>query len=65
MRNDAIKVGPELVCADCGAHFRARRITDGVEEICDTCYEVRFPAPAAVIQPQRAHVRLQGHLAAD
>lgn len=53
--------GPELICADCGLRFRARRVTDGVEEICDACYEARFPThqlPSA--QP---HVR--GHLAAD
>lgn len=37
---------PELVCADCGAQFRPRRITDGIEEICDSCYTARFPAPA-------------------
>lgn len=65
MRNDAIKVGPELVCADCGAHFRARRVTDGVEEICDKCYESRFPALTMPLQPQRAHARVHGHLAAD
>lgn len=64
MRNDAVNVGPELVCADCGAHFRARRITDGVEEICDKCYETRFPAPATPLQPQHTHIR-HGHLAAD
>lgn len=56
--------GPELVCADCGLHFRARRVTDGVEEICDTCYEARFPTHP-LPQLQRAHSRLRGHLAAD
>lgn len=64
MRDDAINVGPELVCADCGAHFRARRVTDGVEEICDKCYETRFPAPVISLPPQRADFR-HGHLAAD
>ena len=36
---------PELVCTDCGTQFRGRRVTDGVEEICDTCYVSRFPFP--------------------
>lgn len=44
MEKNAKFAGPELVCADCGARFRARRVTDGVEEICDACYEARFPA---------------------
>ena len=35
---------PELVCADCGTQFRPRRVTDGIEEICDSCYSARFPA---------------------
>lgn len=65
MKNDAIQVGPELVCGDCGAHFRARRVTDGVEEICDRCYEARFPAPATLLQPQGAHIRPHSRLAAD
>lgn len=55
MNNDRMALGPELVCADCGVHFRARRVTDGVEEICDACYEARFPTyPASVRQPVRA-----------
>lgn len=64
MENDRIAAGPELVCADCGLHFRARRVTDGVEEICDTCYEARFPTHPI---PQSQHTRfaLRGHLAAD
>ena len=33
---------PELVCADCGQLFRARRIGDGTEELCDRCYEAQF-----------------------
>lgn len=65
MRNDAIQAGPELICGDCGAHFRARRVTDGVEEICDKCYEARFPAAPVLCQPQRAHTHVHGHLAAD
>jgi len=37
---------PELVCADCSTQFRPRRVTDGIEEICDSCYSARFPSPA-------------------
>jgi formylmethanofuran dehydrogenase subunit E len=36
---------PELVCADCGETFVPRRIGDGVEELCNACYEKRFAAP--------------------
>jgi len=31
-----------LTCADCGEHFVPRRLGDGVEELCDTCYTHRF-----------------------
>jgi hypothetical protein len=65
MSNNLTNAGPELVCADCGAHFRARRVTDGVEEICDKCYEARFPTPAMLVPPQRAHARLRDYRAAD
>lgn len=64
MNNDGMFVGPELVCADCGVHFRARRVTDGVEEICDVCYEARFPTRPALL-PRYTHAPLHGHLAAD
>lgn len=53
----------ELVCADCGVRFRARRVTDGVEEICDACYEARFPTHP-LPQTHHAHPRVR-HLAAD
>lgn len=33
---------PELTCSECGASFRPRRVTDGVEELCDACYDKRF-----------------------
>lgn len=64
MNNDGMFSGPELVCADCGVRFRARRVTDGVEEICDVCYEARFPTRPALV-PRRTHAPLHGHLAAD
>ncbi len=64
MKIDAIATGSELVCTDCGVRFRARRVTDGVEEICDPCYEVRFPTLS--IPQRRVHTQgLLGHLAAD
>ena len=56
---------PELVCADCGTQFRPRRVTDGIEEICDSCYSARFPAPVieyAQLPPQRP---MRSQLAAD
>lgn len=64
MNNDGMALGPELVCTDCGVHFRARRVTDGVEEVCDTCYEARFPTRPASMPP-RIHTHSHGHLAAD
>ncbi len=33
---------PGLVCTDCGQLFRPRRIGDGIEELCDLCYEAQF-----------------------
>lgn len=62
MKVNPIAMGPELICADCGTHFRARRITDGVEEICDVCYEARFPTFS---MPQPPRTGLHNHLAAD
>jgi hypothetical protein len=64
MKIDAIATGSELTCTDCGVHFGARRVTDGVEEICDNCYEARFPTLSMPL-PQRGHTQLHGHLAAD
>ena len=33
---------PEEHCPECGQLFRPRLIGDGVEELCDTCYEAQF-----------------------
>ncbi len=33
---------PDLICAECGQTFRPRRVSDGVEEMCDLCYESQF-----------------------
>ncbi|HXT85623.1 MAG TPA: hypothetical protein VN745_01245 [Verrucomicrobiae bacterium] len=54
---DSITSRTELICADCGVHFRARRVVDGVEEICDGCYEKRFPArePSGAALHRRRH----------
>lgn len=40
----------DLVCLDCGSAFTPRRVTDGVEELCDTCYEARFPSARALFE---------------
>jgi hypothetical protein len=64
MNNDRIAAASELVCADCGLYFRARRVTDGVEEICDSCYEARFPTHP-IPQSWHTHSAMRGHLAAD
>lgn len=62
MEMDSITSRTELICADCGVHFRARRVVDGVEEICDGCYEKRFPAR----DPHGATLHRRRHsLAAD
>jgi hypothetical protein len=42
---------PDLVCRDCGSLFRPRRVTDGVEELCDSCYEMRFPSNQTLFEP--------------
>ncbi|MGB7023554.1 MAG: hypothetical protein WBD73_07120 [Candidatus Acidiferrales bacterium] len=55
---------PELVCTDCGTRFRPRRITDGVEEICDSCYSTRFPAPV-IEYGQLPQMPARSQLAAD
>ncbi len=39
---DRPRRSPELVCADCGQPFRARRVGDGAEVLCDRCYEAQF-----------------------
>lgn len=64
MDMDSIAGRTELICADCGVRFRARRIVDGVEEICDGCYEKLFPAPT--FEPRAASLHApRHHLAAD
>lgn len=62
MEMDSIAGSTELTCTDCGVRFRARRVVDGVEEICDGCYEKRFPA----LEPHGASLYRRRHsLAAD
>lgn len=39
---------PDLNCSDCGTPFRPRRVTDGVEELCDACYEARLNSQPTV-----------------
>jgi hypothetical protein len=41
----------ELVCPECGKSFMPRRVTDGVEELCDACYELRFPVNLKLFAP--------------
>ncbi|MHB8485688.1 MAG: hypothetical protein ACYDCM_08160 [Candidatus Acidiferrales bacterium] len=55
---------PELVCADCSTQFRPRRVTDGIEEICDSCYSARFPAPV-IEYAQLPQKPVRSQLAAD
>lgn len=55
---------PELVCADCSTQFRPRRVTDGIEEICDSCYSARFPAPI-LEYAELPQTPVRGQLAAD
>jgi hypothetical protein len=64
MNTDVIAGGPVLVCADCGVHFRARRVTDGVEELCNDCYEARFPTVPA-LRARREQNAWRDQLAAD
>jgi len=36
------------ICAECGQVFRPRRLGDGVEQLCDQCYEAQFhPLPTS------------------
>jgi hypothetical protein len=30
---------PDLICAECGRMFRPRHVADGVEELCDACFD--------------------------
>lgn len=53
----------ELVCLECGNSFMPRRVTDGVEELCDICYEARFPVDLALFAPITS--RRKRALAAD
>ena len=39
---DRPRRGPERTCVECGGLFRPRRVADGVEELCDTCYQAQF-----------------------
>ena len=55
---------PDLNCSECGASFRPRRVMDGVEELCDTCYEARF-TPHPTPQNEQAPGRSARRLAAD
>lgn len=55
---------PDLLCGDCGSRFRGRRVTDGVEEVCDACYEARFPA-SVIEHAQHPQTPARNHLAAD
>ncbi len=40
--HDSSSQHPDQVCTDCGQVFEPRRVGDGAEELCDTCYEARF-----------------------
>lgn len=44
---------PDLVCLDCGSSFTPRRVTDGVEELCDSCYEATFPSNQTLFEPSK------------
>ncbi len=33
---------PDQICSECGLAFRPRRVGEGAEELCDTCYETQF-----------------------
>lgn len=45
------KRAPDLACGDCGRSFRPRRVTDGVEELCNSCYEARLPLDPSWFEP--------------
>lgn len=49
--NERPKRTPDLVCLDCGGSFRPRRVSDGVEELCDTCYEATFALNQTLFEP--------------
>lgn len=52
---------PDLNCSECGTPFRPRRVTDGVEELCDACYDARFgsqSSPTSEQPPQPTSRRL-------
>jgi formylmethanofuran dehydrogenase subunit E len=46
----------QLTCTECGETFEPRRIGDGVQELCDACYEDRFRTPQR--REERLHRRV-------
>lgn len=58
----AIRENSEQPCPECGQPFRPRQVGDGVDELCDTCYEAQFEplhlAKWQKIQKRRPPMRL-------
>ena len=40
--SDRPKRFPDQLCAEFGQVFRPRRVGDGVEQLCDECYQAQF-----------------------
>jgi len=39
---DRLTTAIELTCSDCGSTFHPHQVSEGVEELCDACYEALF-----------------------
>jgi len=51
---------PEQECSECGRSFRPRAIGDGVEELCDDCYDAQFE-PRRLRHWQKLNGRTHSH----
>ncbi len=39
---DRLESRPKQICVQCGIKFMPHRVGDGAEELCVTCYQMRF-----------------------
>jgi len=39
---DRLESRPKQTCVQCGTRFLPHRVGDGAEELCVTCYQLRF-----------------------
>ncbi len=47
---------PKQTCVQCGTKFLPHRVGDGAEELCVTCYQMRFEKLPAIKHHRHRHV---------